>query len=177
MRLLALIGLLAIAGLVAAGGFFLGGFFDISTSWEDPAPVNRAIAQARNASIARHATDTPPGDLAAPQRVQAGARTFAQLGCANCHGAPGVKWQKFSEGMNPAPPDLKEEAAHLSPQQVFWVVKNGIRMTGMPGFRDAAADDALWSVAAFVKKLPEVSDGDYATWTAPPPPAEPPKPQ
>ncbi|MCC0002267.1 MAG: hypothetical protein H6871_04425 [Methylobacteriaceae bacterium] len=43
MRLLALIGVLAIAGALAAGGFFLNGFFDISTSWDDPPPVAKAI--------------------------------------------------------------------------------------------------------------------------------------
>ncbi|HMN73057.1 MAG TPA: cytochrome c [Rhodoblastus sp.] len=173
MRFLALIGALAIAGAFAAAGFFFGGFFDISTSWEDPAPVAQAIARVRDASIARHATDKPPADYAAPQRVQAGARVFATLGCVNCHGGPGVKWQKFSEGMNPAPPDLKEEAARLEPADVFWIAKNGIRMTGMPGFGAAASEDQLWSLAAFVKKLPDISDADYASWTAAP--AEAPK--
>lgn len=166
MRLLALIGALALAVALAAAGFFFGGFFDISTAWEDPAPVTKAIARVRDASIARRATDKPPADYASPQRVQAGARMFAALGCVNCHGAPGVKWQKFSEGINPAPPDLKEEAAGLSPSQVFWVAKHGIRMTGMPAFGEAASDDELWSVAAFVKKLPDVSDADFKAWAA-----------
>lgn len=173
MRLLALIGVLAIAGALAAGGFFLGGFFDISTSWDDPPPVAKALERARDASIARHATDRPPADFASPQRVQAGARAFATLGCANCHGAPGVKWQKFAEGMNPSPPDLKEAAADLKPAEVFWIAKHGIRMTGMPAFAGAASDDELWSVAAFVKKLPDVSDADFKAWTAPPSAAPP----
>ena len=168
MRLLALIGVLAIAGALAAGGFFLGGFFDISTSWDDPPPVAKAIARARDASIARHAIDRPPADFGSPQRVQAGARAFSTLGCVNCHGAPGVKWQKFAEGMNPSPPDLKEAAADLTPGKVFWVVNHGIRMTGMPAFAGVASDDELWSLAAFVKKLPDVSDADFKAWTAPP---------
>jgi len=166
MRVLALIGVLAIAGALAAAGFFFGGFLDISTSWEDPAQVTSVIARVRDASISRHATDKPPADLASPQRVQAGARVFAKLGCVNCHGAPGVKWQKFADGLNPAPPDLKEEAARLKPEEVFWIANNGIRMTGMPGFAAAASAEELWSLAAFVKKLPDVSDADYANWTA-----------
>jgi len=173
MRFLALIGALAIAGALAAAGFFLGGFFDVSTGWEDPAPVAQAIGRVREASIARRATAAPPADFAAPQRVQAGARVFAKLGCANCHGAPGVQWQKFSEGMNPAPADLKEEGGKLSPAQIFWVAGHGIRMTGMPAFGEAASEDELWSLAAFVKKLPDVSDADYKSWTAAP--AEAPK--
>lgn len=166
MRLLAFIGVLAICGAIAAAGFFIGGFFDISTSWEDPAPVAKAIERAREASIARHAPDAAPPDVLAQNRVMAGARVFSRLGCANCHGAPGVQWQKFSEGMNPAPPDLKEKAANRTPQEIFWIAKNGIRMTGMPGFRDAASDEELWSLAGFVKKLPDISEGDYQLWTA-----------
>jgi mono/diheme cytochrome c family protein len=47
------------------------------------------------------------------------------------------------------------------------VIKNGINMTGMPSFAQAgASDDDIWAIAAFVKKLPNVSDADYKTWTA-----------
>ena len=78
--------------------------------------------------------------------------------------------------MNPSPPDLKEAAADLTPAKVFWVVRHGIRMTGMPAFAGAASEEDLWSLAAFVKKLPDVSDADFKAWTAPPAaPAEAPK--
>ena len=54
--------------------------------------------------------------------------------------------------MNPAPPDLKEAVGDLSAAEIFWVAKNGIRMTGMPGFAGLGAEDAeLWAIAAFVK--------------------------
>ena len=48
----------------------------------------------------------------------------------------GVKWLKFSEGLHPDPPDLKEVAGGLS-AELFWVIKNGINMTGMPSFAQA----------------------------------------
>jgi mono/diheme cytochrome c family protein len=99
--------------------------------------------------------------------VEAGARAYASNGCANCHGAPGVMWQKYSEGLHPDPPNLKEVAGDLAPAQLFWVIKNGINMTGMPSFQLAGAkDDEIWSIAAFVKKLPTVSEADYKSWTA-----------
>ena len=168
MRFLAFIGALAIAGGLAAAGFFFGGFFNISAQLQDPAPVAWALVKVRTNAIARHATDTPPANFADAARVQAGARAFDTLGCPVCHGAPGVKWAKFSEGINPDPPDLKEVAGPLSPAQLFWVVKNGIRMTGMPSFGAiGASDEDMWSVAAFVKKLPDVSEADYKAWTAP----------
>jgi mono/diheme cytochrome c family protein len=155
--LLAAIGALAI--IVAIAG-----------TQEDPGVVHWALVAVRTASINRHATDTPPANINDPETVKAGAREFAAMGCVNCHGAPGVTWAKFSEGLHPDPPDLKDVADGLTPAQLFWIVKNGINMTGMPSFALAGAkDDDMWAVVAFVKKLPGVSEADYKTWTAPAP--------
>ncbi|MGH7033914.1 MAG: c-type cytochrome, partial [Stellaceae bacterium] len=126
-----------------------------------------------------HATDRPPMSLDDPAVIQAGARAFDQRGCTQCHGGPGVDWAKFSEGLRPDPPDLKEVANGTDPAAIFWVVKNGINMTGMPSFARVGADDKeLWSIAAFVKKLPIVSEADFKAWTSPAAsvPAAPPSP-
>ena len=105
----------------------------------------------------------------AQQKELDGARAYAARGCPTCHGAPGVGWAKFSEGMRPYPPDLKEVAKAREPQQLFWVIKHGINMTGMPGFAlIEVPDQEIWTIAAFVKKLPAVSEGDYKAWSAPP---------
>src|SRR5215831_6249427 len=167
MRLLATIGALAILAGIACAVFFFGGFYSVAGTAEDPAAVTWALTRVRIASIDRHAKDAPPATLNDPKMVQAGAKAYATFGCANCHGAPGVKWQKFSEGLHPDPPDLKEIADELSPAQLFWIIKHGINMTGMPSFEQAGAkDDEIWSIVAFVKKLPSVSEADYKTWTA-----------
>ena len=77
---------------------------------------------------------------------------------------------KFSEGLHPDPPGLKEKAGERTPSQLFWVIKNGINMTGMPSFAQAGVkDEDLWSIVAFVKKLPIISEADYKSWTATPP--------
>jgi len=167
MRLLAFIGALAIIVAVCAAICFLGGFYNIAATQQDPGPVAWALIHAREASIARHATDTPPGSLNDPATVQAGARAFAERGCVGCHGGPGAQWAKFSEGLNPAPPDLKDVVGNLQPPQLFWIVKNGIRMTGMPGFGAIGVPDPeIWSIVAFLKKLPTVSDTDFKAWSA-----------
>jgi mono/diheme cytochrome c family protein len=80
-----------------------------------------------------------------------------------------VNWQKFSEGLNPDPPDLKDIAHEREPAQLFWVVKNGIKMTAMPSFGAIGADDnQIWSVVAFIRKIPNVSADDFKAWTAKP---------
>jgi mono/diheme cytochrome c family protein len=176
MRLLALIGLLAILALVGGAAFFFGGYYDVAASSSEPALVSGALIRVREASISRGATAAPPIKLDEPATVQAGAQAFAARGCAHCHGAPGVDYAKFAEGMNPAPPDLAETAKRLPPAQIFWVVRNGIRMTGMPSFAAIGAkDDEIWKIAAFVAKLADVSEADYKAWTAaaaPPSPAQ-----
>jgi len=167
MRLLATIGALGVIGAVAAAVFFFGGFYSVAGTAEDPSIVHWALVQVRTASINRNATDRPPGNFNDPAKVQAGAVAFAANGCANCHGAPGVNWAKFSEGLHPDPPDLKEVVNERTPSQLFWVVKNGINMTGMPSFKLAGAtDEELWTIVAFLKKLPSVPEADYKAWTA-----------
>jgi mono/diheme cytochrome c family protein len=169
MRILALIGLLAIILAVAATIFFFGGFFNVAASEPDPDIVNWALTKVRMASILRHADGNSPVDLENPDIVRAGARAFAARGCTNCHGAPGVNWQKFSEGLQPDPPDLKDVVKEREPQELFWVVKNGIKMTAMPSFGAIGAEDnEIWSIVAFLRKLPTVSDTDFKEWTTTP---------
>ncbi len=167
MKFLSFIGALAIIVVVAAAAFFFGGFYNVAATEPNPTVVDWALTYIRTASINRYAAEQPPIPIEDAAIIQSGARAFASRGCANCHGAPGVMWAKFSEGLRPDPPDLKDVAKDLTPGQIFWVVRNGINMTGMPGFGLVEAPDReIWAIAAFVKKLPEVSEDDYKAWTA-----------
>jgi mono/diheme cytochrome c family protein len=167
LKFLALIGLLGIVGAIAAGFIFFGGFYNVAGTAAEPEIVKWALIQVRQASVARHAKDRPPANLDNPDVVKEGARAFSTRGCVNCHGAPGVEWQKFSEGLRPDPPDLSEVAPEREPRELFWVIKNGINMTGMPSFgKIEVPDDEIWKIVAFIKKLPTVKDEDFKAWTA-----------
>ena len=166
MRLLALIGFLAIVVGVAVLVFFFGGFYSVAATNAEPAPVSWALVKVRMASVDRNATEQPPAGFDAPEKVQAGAKAYMARGCTNCHGGPGVEWQKFSEGLRPDPPDLKDVVPNRLPRHLFWVVKNGINMTGMPSFgATGVPDPELWSIVAFLKRLPEVKEEDFKKWT------------
>jgi len=168
MRILAVIGALAIVAAAAAGVYLFGGFYNVAASEEGNRIVDWALVRVREASLGHHAGGTPQLKLDDPAVIRDGARAFARHGCANCHGAPGVEWTKFSEGLNPSPPDLKDEVSGDDPAQIFWVVKNGIRMTGMPSFAKAGVgDNEFWQIVAFIKAMPKVSEADYKSWTAP----------
>jgi mono/diheme cytochrome c family protein len=169
MRILAYIGALAIIVAVGAAIFFFGGFFSVAASEPDPGIVDWALVKVRMASVERHAREISVVNLDDPEMVRAGARAFAARGCINCHGAPGVNWQKFSEGLQPDPPDLKDVVKEREPAGLFWVVKHGIKMTAMPSFGAiGVADKEIWTIVAFIKKLPNTSEGDFKAWTANP---------
>ena len=170
MRILAVIGALAILAAIAKAVFFFGGFYSVAATQADPAIVSWALVRVRMASVDRHATETPPMPLDAADAVQAGARAYAERGCVNCHGGPGANWAKFSEGLRPDPPDLNKVVKEREPRHLFWVIKNGINMTGMPSFGAIEVPDReIWTIVAFLKKLPDVSEQDFKTWTAPAP--------
>lgn len=169
MRLLAVIGALAVLAILFGAIYFFGGYYSVAATEEHSDPVAWALARIRLASVARHGDATSPLNLDDPANVQAGARAYATRGCITCHGAPGVGWAKFSEAMRPYPPDLKALVAQRRAGELFWAIRNGIRMTGMPGFALADVEDReIWTIVAFVRKLPIVSEADFKAWTTPP---------
>ncbi len=90
----------------------------------------------------------------------AGADDFAAM-CAGCHGAPGQERGAMGQGLNPKAPNLADSAEHMTPGELFWVTKNGIKMTGMPAWGATHEDRALWPVVAFMTALPGLGSADY----------------
>jgi mono/diheme cytochrome c family protein len=168
MRFLAAIGALAILAVVAGAVYFFGGYYSVAATEEHFDLVSWTLRSTRQASIEKRSAGAPPVSLEDAEVVQAGARAYAARGCVLCHGAPGLGWEKFSEGMRPYPPNLNEVVKVREPGQLFWVVRNGIKMTGMPGFALIGADDTeIWSIVAFVRKMATVSEADFKAWSAP----------
>ncbi len=168
---LALVGLLTIVVGILSAIFFFGGLFNVAADHPDPGIVDWALVRVRMASVDRHATDQPPaGTLDDPAMVQAGAVAYSKNGCTDCHGEPGVESAKFSEGMNP-PPDLRKVVTERTPEQLFWVIRNGIKMSAMPSFsvdKPPVSDRNIWAIVAYLKRLSTVSDANFKAWTQTP---------
>jgi mono/diheme cytochrome c family protein len=157
---LVVLGVLA-AGCAAGLLWMASGAVDVAATSPHWAVTRWLLATTRNRSIERHAAQVPPPPaLDDPQRIADGAASYEEM-CAACHGAPGREPSEIAKGLNPAPPELDEEAGEWSPAQLFWVVQHGIRMTGMPGFGPTHSDDAIWKIVAFVKRLPALSPDAY----------------
>jgi cytochrome c553 len=112
-------------------------------------------------SVARHAIgiDVPP--LTDPALIERGAGHF-QGGCAPCHGAPGIRPDPVAQHMLPHPPDLSAAVPTWRTQQLFWIVKHGLKYTGMPAWPAPTRDDEIWAVVAFLGRLPRLSPDEYS---------------
>ena len=98
-------------------------------------------------------------DLADPERIRAGLVHYHEM-CATCHGAPGVRISAIGQGLSPEPPELSG-AARDEPEETFWVVRNGIRMTGMPAFGVTHDDGEIWAIVAFLRRMGKLSPQEY----------------
>jgi mono/diheme cytochrome c family protein len=148
--------------LLAGLSIVWSGVYDVAATDAHSAPVRWLLEQARTRSIQAHAANiVAPPALDDPAKVRQGMEHFAAH-CAVCHGAPGVPKGEIARGMYPQPPDLTAAAKHMSAAELFWIVKNGIKMTGMPAWRDHG-DAELWSTVAFLRKLPTMTEAEYVT--------------
>jgi len=150
-------GLLLLMGV----GVIYSGLYDISADTHHWGLAYQVFETARVRSVKAHATGiVPPVGLDDESKIITGVEHFADH-CAVCHGAPGVPKSDISNGLYPRPPELAVSATRYTDAELFWVVKHGIKMTGMPSWGDHS-DDEIWATVAFLRKLPELTPGDYA---------------
>jgi mono/diheme cytochrome c family protein len=150
---------LIVLGVLSAA-FIFSGIYDVAASKPEYPVVAWVLSTTMERSVRMHAEsiNVPPGyeDIS----VNEGFVSYQKF-CQACHGAPGVQSSDVGKGLNPRPPDLKKTLDEWNNEEVFWVVKNGIRMTGMPSFGKTHEDAEIWPVVAFAKKLKEISEAKY----------------
>jgi mono/diheme cytochrome c family protein len=81
--------------------------------------------------------------------------------CSRCHGAPGVAPEEFALGMAPLPMNLVYAAGKSTPEEIYWTIRHGIKMTGMPAWGVTHTDEEIWNMVAFLQKLPSLSPAQY----------------
>jgi mono/diheme cytochrome c family protein len=97
--------------------------------------------------------------------IETGARHYAEM-CSDCHLAPGKSESEIRAGLYPQPPDLTRHL-HASPAEAFWVIKHGIKMSGMPAWGKTHDDSSIWGLVAFLQKLPELTPAQYLALAKP----------
>ena len=154
--------LLVVGGLtvITALGLVYSGAYDVSAMTPHGDFANWLLSTTAHRSVARRASGIDAPVLDDETLIVAGINDYDAM-CVDCHGAPGRALTPMGEGLNPPPPDLSESAQHLSDAELFWVTKHGIRMTGMPAWGKTHADEDLWPLVAFLRRLPDLDAEQY----------------
>jgi mono/diheme cytochrome c family protein len=153
-----LAGFAAAVVLVAAGALvFLtrGGLSArVEPSWLE-ARAARAVRKAAIPSAFRDRSNPLP----ASARILAEARAHFADHCASCHGNDGRGQTELGRNLYPRPPDLRAEATQsLSDGELFYVIEDGIRFTGMPAWGGAGKPEESWKLVHFIRHLPRLTD-------------------
>jgi mono/diheme cytochrome c family protein len=145
----ALLALGAVSYLVVSTGRF-----DIAAT-TPPGVIEKLAPRVRDRSI--HARAEAFKASTDPEVVAHGLEHYRD-NCLPCHGAPGIEAAEFHEGMNPAPPEMDStDVQKYTDGELYWIVKNGIRFTGMPSFGKNHRDDEIGDIVAFVRHVPQLS--------------------
>jgi mono/diheme cytochrome c family protein len=151
---------LLLASLLGVGLVYAGAF-NVAADEPHPAWMSKVLETARERSIAsRVGRIAVPGNLDDPRTIASGAGEYAEM-CTGCHLAPGMKDTELRAGLYPKPPELSRIGRHRTPAEQFWIIKHGIKMTGMPAWGPTHDDERLWSLVAFLRKLPGMSEANY----------------
>jgi mono/diheme cytochrome c family protein len=152
----------AVIAIGAAGlGFIDSGVYDVSASSGHNPLVAWVLHDTYEHSLHRHAENiVVPADLVNEANVRAGARLYNST-CIYCHGAPGRQLGPIGQGILPLAPSLLAANRRNNPKLMFWVIKYGVKMTGMPAFGKTQDDQTLWQLAAFLEKGRGISAQDY----------------
>lgn len=162
-RLLAvlLVSVIATATATAAGAIFVwSGVYNIAASSPHTQAVYALLEKTMQQSVRLRARRIEPPALDAPGLIERGAACF-QHRCEQCHGGPGIAQNDIALGMQPLPGPLVNANLRFKPQEIYWITRNGITMSGMPAWRLQLADADIWAVVAFINRLPYLSPAEY----------------
>jgi mono/diheme cytochrome c family protein len=169
MRWRRVILIVVVVTAVAAGlGYFLfpRAFSDGFSAREEPSAIEAFVARrVRRLSLPRAAREARNPVAASPEVLNGAMEHFADH-CAICHGNDGRGKTLIGKGLYPKPPDMTEAGTQqLTDGELYYVIQNGIRLTGMPAFGEEGAnepDNESWALVYFIRHLPVMTDEEVA---------------
>jgi mono/diheme cytochrome c family protein len=156
----ALLLLLLIVGLVAAGGVAYVTTRGLSAR-EAPGQIETFVATGvRQLAVARSARELVNPVPRSPDAIAAGLAHFADH-CASCHANDGSGDTALGRGLYPRAPDMRLAATQdLSDGELYWIIENGIRFTGMPAWGEPGQEHESWNLVHFIRYLPNITKAD-----------------
>lgn len=152
--------IIAAAGVALGMAFAWSGLFNVAASSGHWAITNWFLHYVMRQSVKTHAMGIEVPALDDPALVHRGAGHYA-VGCAPCHGAPGQERSPIAREMTPEPPYLPPRIERWKPNHLFWIVRHGVKFTGMPAWAALEREDEVWAMVAFLRQLPRLQPEDY----------------
>jgi mono/diheme cytochrome c family protein len=116
-------------------------------------------------SVRAHASGIEVPNLDDSSLVAVGFDHYNEM-CITCHGSPAGGMSEAGMGLNPKAPELSEAAKDWSPAELYWIIKNGVTMTGMPAFAPTHSERELWAIVAFLQKLKTMTPAQYKAFAS-----------
>jgi Cytochrome C oxidase, cbb3-type, subunit III len=174
MNIVKCIVLAVIIIVLSALGFIYSGLYPIGADVPHYSITNRLLETLRENAIDRAAADINVPELNDPELLLLGGPDYNEM-CATCHLRPGKTQSDLSIGLYPSPPNLaQQEGAHEhergdehdNSRRAFWIIKHGIKASGMPAWGPTHDDQRIWAMVAFLRKLPTLTAEQYQIITA-----------
>ena len=153
---------LLLAGVAAAGFITVySGLIDVGATNPHHPFTGWLLETTMDRSVRVHARgiETPP--LEDSRLVRDGFRHYREM-CVGCHLAPGITSSEIRKGLMPEAPVLQETVKEWTPAELYWIIKNGVRMTGMPAWGATHRNEEIWAIVAFLGMLPDMTAEHYA---------------
>lgn len=153
-----------VIAVLAMTVFVYSGVYDIAADESHAGLTEELLEVVRERSIIARVTEIQVPDLDSAELIGNGAAHYKAM-CTGCHLAPGMADTELRQGLYPTPPNLSRSAS-FNPARAFWIIKHGVKLTGMPAWGATHDDESVWGLVAFVKRLPELSQQEYESMTA-----------
>lgn len=165
--------LLVMAGLAVViallfGLVVFGGFAPVAATERHWGPVEWTLETAMHNAVRRHARQVEAPNLDDAALREQGARLYDEM-CVGCHAAPGKRAnEELVEGLYPHPPELAKVTSDRTPEELYWVTKHGLKLTGMPAWGPTHNERQLWAMAAFMRTMHTTTPEEYQALTTSP---------
>lgn len=151
---------LVVIALIAGVVVMFSGVINVAATNPHNPVTEFVLSTTMDNSVRFHAKGITSPPLDSEQMVREGFLHYREM-CVGCHLAPGIDSTEIQKGLMPEPPRLQEAAVEWQPAELFWVIKNGVKMTGMPAWGPTHSDEEIWAMVAFLEELPHMTADQY----------------
>jgi mono/diheme cytochrome c family protein len=151
---------IVVIGVVAGIVVMYSGVINVAATNPHNPITAMILSTTMDNSVRAHAKGITVPPLKNEQMIMEGFRHYREM-CVACHLAPGIKSSEIRAGLLPKPPKLQEAVREWKPAELFWIIKNGVKMSGMPAWGPTHSDQKIWAMVAFLEKLPDMTAAQY----------------